>query len=144
MACATSSGSANRLPIGAPADAFHSSVPITADAPAVLPQIGVFTPPGATAFTRTPLPSWAHSNATAVVSMMTAALLAQYAAAAGAALMPEADATLTMLPPPDRLMDRTPARVPRNTPSRLTARTRRQSASVVSVTGPTRAIPAQF
>ena len=49
-----------------------------------------------------------------------------------------------MLPPPDRRIERTPARVPRNTPSRLTASTRRQSTKAVSATGLTRAIPAQL
>jgi hypothetical protein len=46
--------------------------------------------------------------------MMTAALLAQYAHDAPVAFRPEDEATLIMLPPPARRMDRMAALVPRN------------------------------
>src|SRR5262245_4581870 len=99
-------------------------------------HIGVFTPEGLTELMRMESPRSTHSLATALVNMIAAALLAEYALAPAAALMPEAEETFTMLPL--RLVCRMATiacLVPRKTPSRLTARTRRQSSSFVSVTG---------
>src|SRR5262249_54844848 len=92
----------------------------------VVVHIGVRTPAGWTVFTR--ILSLAHSTATERANKRSPALLAAYALAPGAALMPEADDTSTMLPPfPAPRMARTACFVPRYAPSRLMAITRRHT-----------------
>src|SRR5215218_5070832 len=136
MASATSSGSAMR-PRGEAAPTTTSSSGLTP----ILPHIGVRTAPGCTELTR--MASVAHSSATALVNRRTPPLLAQYALERGDPVRPAAEDTLTIEPPsPCCLMARTPCLVPRKTPSRLTAISARQSASVVSVTARTYEMPA--
>src|SRR5689334_22077677 len=106
-------------------------------------HIAVFTPAGATAFTRIGSLRVRHSFAAARVNIPTAALLAEYALAPADGRMPDADDTLTMLPPRD-VIARIACLVPRKRPSRLTAKTRRQSASAISATGAPKEIPAEF
>src|SRR5262249_36863593 len=150
MARATSSGSAKR-PDGADrAMAWNaaSSPPSWAMRSwkkGIVFQIGVLTPVGETALTRMLSPARRHSRPAAFENWMTAALLAQYALADGKDLTPETDATLTILPPrPWRRIARMACLVPRKTPSRLTARTRRQSSRLISGTGQAKGMPAQL
>jgi hypothetical protein len=72
----------------------------------------------------------------------TAAFAAPYALAPANGLIPETEATLTMLPPWPACMARMQYFVPRNTPSRFTASTRRHSSSDVSATGLPNGTPA--
>src|SRR5262245_43781847 len=97
-------------------------------------HMGVFTPPGHTALTRMGSPASMHSLAAARVNMHTAALLVAYALDPAGGRIPDAEETFTILPPFAR-MARIAYFVPRKTPSRLTAITRRHSASVMSGRG---------
>src|SRR5262245_43467672 len=108
-------------------------------------HIGVFTPEGQIELMRIASPRSRHSLAAAFVIMQTAALLAEYALAPADALIPDAEETLTMLPPrPACRIACIACFVPRKTPSRLIAMTRRQSSRLVSVTSAPNEIPAQF
>ncbi len=75
--------------------------------------------PGATQFTRTPLP--AQSNASERVIASTPPLAAQYAADRARPTCPAIEVTLTMLPPPCASMRRPNTPQHRNTPVRFTS-----------------------
>src|ERR1700728_2540816 len=83
-------------------------------------RIVVSTPPGATPLTRTPRAM--YSTASALVSIFTPPLDAQYAAEYGCPIMPAVETVLTMAPPCSSMPGST-ARHMRNVPVRLTART---------------------
>jgi hypothetical protein len=93
-------------------------------------HMGVTTPAGDTQLTR--MPSRLSSSAADRASMRMPALLAQYAAACGTALTPDAEPSRTMLPVPRGRMAIAPYLTLRNAASRLTAMTLRQSFRLVS------------
>src|SRR3954465_7975904 len=145
MASAISSGSASRPTGVAAPSAFSaaSSPPDCATSPgqkSAFAQMAVRTPPGWMELTRMPSP--ATSSATALLKSRTAPLLAQYALAWAEPTRPLAEETFTIEPPPVLRIARTPSRVRRKPPSRLTAMTRRHSASVVSSSGLAKEMPA--
>ncbi len=70
---------------------------------------GVRTYPGATQLTRTVGP---YSSAPLLVSAITPALAAEYAASLRVGVIPETDALFTIAPPPLASMSGTAARMP--------------------------------
>jgi hypothetical protein len=98
------------------------------------------TQPGQTALTRTPRPP--HSAAKVLVSPIRPCLLALYAARSAIPRSPATEAMFTILPEPCRNISPPNSRLVRNGPVRLTSRTRRQSAEVVSSAGVMRLTPA--
>src|SRR5262245_24945389 len=146
MAATTSPDSANGPPDFARAVNAASSDPTCwtrSRKNGMLDHMGVLTPPGQTVLTRTATPWSRNSLAAVLASMHSPALLAEYAAAPPAALMPDADDTWTILPPAARIA-RIACLVPRNAPSRLIAMTRRQSARAISASGAPADTPALF
>src|SRR5271170_3375912 len=94
--------------------------------------IGVSIHPGPIALTV--ILCCASSTAITLLSIHTPALLAQYSAAPGNGYFAAADAIVMILPPrPCPIIVAAAARQVRNTPSRLTLITRRQSASGLSI-----------
>src|SRR5204862_2774488 len=98
----------------------------------ILPQIGVSMIPGCTELTRTPSPREAHSIAIALANRRTPPLVAQYPANVAEPRKPAIDDVITIEPPPDFLINGRQYFTDRNTPSRLIAVWRRQSARLIS------------
>src|SRR5215470_3979803 len=96
-------------------------------------QIGVSMTPGWTVLIRTPSPSDAHSIATALAKRRTPPLVAQYPAKPADPRRPAVEDVMMMEPPPARRIAGTAYFTERNTPSRLIAVCRRQSASDISI-----------
>ncbi len=95
--------------------------------------------PGDTALTRM---DGAYSSAADAVSAATAALLAAYGPSPAAGRVPLMDAVLTMEPPPPCSRCGAAARIPAQTPVRLTRSTRSHSAGSSSCSRPKAAVPA--
>src|SRR5437763_11970479 len=98
----------------------------------ILPQIGVSMMPGCTELTRIPSPREAHSIAIALANRRTPPLVAQYPANVAEPRKPAIDDVITIEPPPDFLINGRQYFTDRNTPSRLIAVWRRQSARLIS------------
>ena len=97
-----------------------------------MPQIGVSMTPGCTVLTRMPSPREAHSIAIALANSRTPPLVAQYPAKVAEPRSPAIDEVITIEPPPDLRISGRQYLTDRNTPSRLTAVCRRQSARLIS------------
>src|SRR4029077_8982114 len=99
ITCAISSGVARRL-----TGTVETSAALLSSVSVKRVSIPVSVVPGATTFTRTPLP--ATSSAADLVIPSTACLLATYTDAPAAPTLPYADETLTMLPAPCAIITR--------------------------------------